>query len=327
MPLPAQVQDQIDEVNSYYNPDEPEGTEPPVEETPVEETPTDAPVDQQDPPVEEHQEEDFEHKYRTLQGLFNKNMRDLRGENDNLRGRLQEMEGVLASIQTAPVAAPTPAQSGLITDKDVQEFGEDTIDMIRRATREEMQGTYQAEISRLNQQVQALSQLAPQVQHLAGATQNTGYSMFLRNLTDMVPDWQQHNENPDFLTWLEQPEIMSGKTRRELLGEAYQSHDAARTSQFFEMWKRERGIAEPAPPATGRPNAGGNPASELANQINPGKGRSLNSADSSQKPSYTADDIKQFYNDIAHGAYKGRDEERAQRERDIFLAQKEGRIT
>ena len=50
-------------------------------------------------------------------------------------------------------------------------------------------------------------------------------------------------------------------------------------------------------------------------------------APTGSKPSYTTADIAAFYDDIRKGKFKGREDERAKIERDIFAAQAEGRIT
>ena len=41
---------------------------------------------------------------------------------------------------------------------------------------------------------------------------------------------------------------------------------------------------------------------------------------------YSPADIEQFFSDVRKGRYKGRDDERGRIERDIFAAQREGRI-
>jgi hypothetical protein len=41
---------------------------------------------------------------------------------------------------------------------------------------------------------------------------------------------------------------------------------------------------------------------------------------------YTANDIKTFFSDVQRGKFKGKEQERDRKERDIFAAQREGRI-
>ena len=41
---------------------------------------------------------------------------------------------------------------------------------------------------------------------------------------------------------------------------------------------------------------------------------------------YSPKDIEKFFTDVRKGKYKGREDERARMERDIFAAQQEGRI-
>ena len=41
---------------------------------------------------------------------------------------------------------------------------------------------------------------------------------------------------------------------------------------------------------------------------------------------YSPEDIRRFFDDVRTGKYKGREQERSRIERDIFAAQREGRI-
>jgi hypothetical protein len=68
-------------------------------------------------------------------------------------------------------------------------------------------------------------------------------------------------------------------------------------------------------------------ASELERQVAPGKGRSTGNPTGTNAKTYSPDDIKNFFNDVRQGKYKGREAERDRIERDIFAAQRENRIT
>ena len=49
--------------------------------------------------------------------------------------------------------------------------------------------------------------------------------------------------------------------------------------------------------------------------------------DENNGKTYSPDDIKLFFNDVRSGKYRGREAERDRIERDIFAAQRDGRIT
>jgi hypothetical protein len=64
----------------------------------------------------------------------------------------------------------------------------------------------------------------------------------------------------------------------------------------------------------------------LERQVAPGRSRGSSGAANQTSKSYTPDDIKAFFNDVRSGKFKGREAERDRTERDIFAAQREGRI-
>ena len=89
---------------------------------------------------------------------------------------------------------------------------------------------------------------------------------------------------------------------------------------FFQAWGEINGQ-----PTGARPNRN-TQGSELEKQVAPGRSRGTNPSSNSSAKTYTADDIKNFFNDVRSQKYKGRETERDRIERDIFAAQREGRI-
>jgi hypothetical protein len=94
-----------------------------------------------------------------------------------------------------------------------------------------------------------------------------------------------------------------------------------RVGNFFKSWLEITGQATAA--QNTRRNVS---ASELERQVTPGKGRSTGAPTGTNAKNYSPDDIKTFFNDVRLGKYKGREAERDRIERDIFSAQREGRI-
>lgn len=267
--------------------------------------------------------DDWQHKYRTLQGMFNANIGKLQKELDELRA---ENATLKAAPSPAPATPPVPAtQDKYVTDKDEQEFGADTIDLIRRAAREEFSGQLAAERDRVARLEAALAavqtDVVPKLNRVAEASQASAEQTFWSTLQANVPDWKAINDNPDFHTWLLEEDLMTGKTRQAHLELAQQAGDVRRVAAFFTAWK---GMNTPAsPPPAPKPTPA---ASELEKQVVPGRGRGTDPAPT-EKKTYTREEVAQFYRDSTAGKYVGREQEKAQLERDIFLATQEGRIT
>jgi len=273
---------------------------------------------------EKGSEENLTQKYRTLQGMYNAEVPRLHSQNKELSGRLQQMEQLLATISAQQSSARNMAQTQvdpLVTDKDVEEYGE-SLDVMRKVSREELIPVAQklVQIERMLQQLQV--NVVPQVHNLAQRQAMTAEQQFWAELTAAIPNWKDINEDQDFQSWLLEFDPMSGITRQTILDDAQRSLDVRRVGSFFKSWLEMTGQANVA--QNTRRNVS---ASELERQVAPGKGRSTGAPTGTNAKTYTPDDIKTFFNDVRQGKYKGREAERDRIERDIFAAQRENRIT
>lgn len=329
MAIPKQVQKQSEAVQELYK----ELNEDEVQEAPAEEAVESAPesepnadnvteiaADSSGEQSEERQGTDFEQKYKTLQGMFNAEVPQLRQTVQEQQGRIAQFEKLLATMNQQQAQAPQQqvAQQKLVTEKDVEEYG-DSIDMMRKVSKEEL-GSMASEIHALRAQVAQMSQnTVPQVQQLANQVGDTQEQLFWSELNSLVPTWQEINEEQDFQSWLLEVDPLSGIARQAYLEDAQRKYDAQRVASFFTTWSGLNGNTSAQQVQSTNRN-------ELEQQVAPKKGRSQGSVPP-QKQNYTQADIGKFYEDVRKGKYKGRDEERAKIERDIFAAQAEGRIT
>lgn len=267
--------------------------------------------------------EDFAQKYRTLQGKYNAEVPTLTAQVRELTQRLDQTHQLLATMQQASPAnsgqsaAPVVPKS-LLTDQEREEYGE-SIDIMRKVS-EEIVSPYRDEIGRLNSVIQQMQgQVMPRVEQLSRQQTQSAEQGFWASLTDMVPNWREVNDNPDFQTWLLETDPLTGTTRQSYLDDAQAKLDARRVASFFSAWGG-------TPGNTAQSNRASQTASELERQVAPGRGRTSSPPTGNQQKTYTQADVAKFYDDVRKGAYKGRDEDRARTERDIFAAQAEGRI-
>ena len=266
-------------------------------------------------------EQTAEQRYRTLQGMYNADTARLRAENNQMGQRLAQLEQLIASL-----SAPQRAQSAqaaaarLITDKDVEEYG-DSIEVMRRAAREEVAAAQQevAELKRMVMQMQ--TNVVPKVEGVIQRQALNAEQMFWSELSAEVPDWRDINADQGFHSWLLEIDPMSGMTRQTFLDNAQNQLDSRRVAGFFKMWQSLNGGSVAQSPR----NAA---ASQLEKQIAPGRGRtSASTTSANDARSYTRAEVAKFFDDVRKGVYKGREQERDRIERDIFAAQGEGRIT
>jgi len=338
MALPEQIRKQTEAVQELYkqlNADDNTGAAPAADGTVTSESAP--PADENtDPnvaapaPASEHrpgaetQSEDFAQKYKTLQGMYNAEVPRLHQHNREMTQRLQQMEQLLASLsaRSTSAATSTPQQvDRLVTDKDVEEYG-DSIDMMRKVSREEASPVMQR-LMRLEQVLQQMqTHVVPQVQNIAHRQHMSAEQQFWADLGTAIPNFRDINSNEQFQSWLLEADPLTGISRQTYLDDAQRGLDARRVASIFRTWLEISGQAVVAQ-SPGRAPA----ASELERQVTPGRSRgSGTSASANKAKTYTPQDIQKFFNDVRSGKYKGREQERDRLERDIFAAQRENRI-
>jgi hypothetical protein len=162
--------------------------------------------------------------------------------------------------------------------------------------------------------------VVPQVHQLSQSHAVSKEQRFWADLQTAVPDWQEINTSREFQSWLLEVDPLTGIPRQTYLDDAQRNMDARRVVNFFTAWKGMTGESDARTPTAAQS------ASELERQVAPGKGRSGGTKAQGEARTYNADDIKKFFSDVQRGKYRGKETERDRIERDIFAAQREGRI-
>lgn len=338
MSLPEQVQKQVDAARSiieqHYGPQagatDPatdaaqEGTDAAVaatESAAPAATPQDGvrPQENSATPAEDENSPTYAQRWRSLQGVYNATKQQL----DSSANRIANLEQLVSTMQSAPVVHAQQPAARQVTETDVSEYGSDMVDFARRVAREEM-GPIAQTLSDLNRRIEQLSGMAPVVHRVAANQQVNAEQAFADRLTRAVPDWGRINDSPEFHNWLLTPDSMTGILRQTYLADAEQTLDLDRVVSIFQAWKREAGVTNVQPGPTPTASAA---ASKLEKQVAPGRASAATSAPSQKaEKQYTPADIKQFFAAKLRGEFKGREAEAQATERDIFLAQREGRV-
>jgi hypothetical protein len=331
MAIPEQIRKQSEAVTRFYEGLNAETEAPAAGEAVSEATSDEAPVADSatsvapDPTPDEQRRTEptpdtAEQRYRTLQGMYNADTARLRTENQQLSARLSQLEQLLASMSAQPALQQqqTTQYEKLITDKDVEEYG-DSIDVMRRVSREETLAA-QRKIAELEQLVRNMqTSVLPRVEQVAQRQAVTAEQSFWSDLTNVVPNWREVNSDPGFHSWLLEIDPLTGLSRQTYLDDAQRNLDVSRVASFFRTWQGVGGQSIAQSPR----NAA---ASQLEKQVAPGRGRSNGAPTPEQPKTYTNADIAKFFDDVRKGAFKGREAERDRIERDIFAAQRENRI-
>jgi hypothetical protein len=234
------------------------------------------------------------------------------------------------------VRPPPPAPNGhmpppqsLISEQEMQDYGPEFVDLVRRAATEIAQP--------LQEEIQ---QLRGQLGHVQTETSNAFLTRMHATIGGLVPNWQELNRDPNFIAWVSLPDIYSGVMRQELMQSAWNSGDANRVAAFFRAFLNEVAAVDPRAgqraPQPSTPTApAGMPAAvpgvalgtrlSLDQLATPGRAQS-SAQMPADKPVYTAQDITRFYTEVAAGKWRTREADRAAIDADIIAAQREGRI-
>ena len=337
MAIPKQVQAQADQVAqieqeiltaakpSEQPPAEPTPTPEPAPPAPKPPSPAPAPVQQAPTPPTE----DWRAKYLTLQGMFNAEVPRLQGQLKEVLAEIERLKSVKPEPQPQP--EPQPAAS-TASPKDIENFGADLADFVQR-TAHEIARSYLSSMS------SHLAEIRGEIVALRGETgnavakqQKTEQELCLQRLGQLVPDYQTIDVMPEFLDWLAGEEGMTGIKRQAILGNALQNFDSNRLAQIFNTFKATIGMtqapATPIPPAPAPASTPSPAQAELARQVSPGRSAASPTVatPAGQQRTFTQTELKQFYDDIARGKYRGRETEQANIEVQINAAAAKGLV-
>lgn len=269
------------------------------------------------------QTDDWEQKYRTLQGKYD-------AELPGLRQQVQSLERVIAAIQQptqTPARAPAANTTVVVPPEDVEAFGEDLVAAARRWARAEMDPV----IAELRATVDGIKAQYGQLETSQRQTvQMTAQQSVMAGM-DAHPvhkgTWRATNDSPQFLAWLQEADPFSGQQRLQLLRDAYAAGNTPRVAAFFDAYNREQtGNQVPVTPAphTPAPGTGGPSLEDLAA---PGRGNGPTPPGAQpDKRVWSTPQITAFYRDVQRGVFNGRDAEKARLEADIINAAAEGRV-
>lgn len=302
--------------------------EQPKDEQPVQEELTEKPLTAE-PPKETYTkqpettpkvtEESFEHRYNSMRGRFDQAQKQLTAQAE----RIASLERMLATMQAQPqeqehVRSDELRAERLITPEEEADYGSDFLNVVGKKAKEELLPIvkkYEDEIAGLKAQLKGVGNYVAQ----------DAMTRMTDTLDRDIPGWRDQNVNPEFLQWLALPDPYSGDIRHNMLKVAWERHDGPRVAAFFKGFLAEEAAMSPA--------TGGQIPAEKAGKVPlenfaaPGRAKTAAATSApAEKPLITSAQISKFYADCAAGRYNGRDEEKARFEKQIFEAQREGRI-
>lgn len=322
------------------NPPADDPANPPVDE------PASPPADDPTPPKPpapkvEKKEESAEHKYKVLQGKYNaevprltRQLRETQNENSELRQRVTNLETLVAGLSSTTRQTPEAATVEQdLTAEEIERFGPDLIDVIQRVVKKTTGADLDAKLRPVQDNLKQVSQ---QLDNRQKTDAESARGKVYEALFEEVPDWQVQNDDPQFMEWLQNVDPYSGRTRMELLSEAFEANKATVVVNLFKGFQSEHAVVDPdpTPPAPSGDETPGatEPPQAMDELVAPGtpKTGTAGAQEESNKRIWTRKDIESLYAEKNEFIRKYPEKETPKRlvelEKDLLLAQTQGRI-
>jgi uncharacterized protein YukE len=262
-PLPKRIQQGIDEANAIEASIAAEqlALKTPTLQAVADEVIATPPEPETVPVVEEPKPDNWEPKYRALQGKYDTEVPRLHQQNRDMAAQLEGLQTQVRTLtDTAQTRQPVtpPVASKLVTDKDEEEFGLDMIDLQRRVANEES-GELRTQNANL---LKVVNDLQETVKGLSQAQHESRLTSFDEKLLKLVPNWAEIDKEQGWLNWLDDTDPLTGVRRQVMLVNAHKGQDASRMAAIFNAYT---GIApsKTIPPVPQK--------SELKTQVTPRK--------------------------------------------------------
>lgn len=232
-------------------------------------------------------------------------------EMNQLRSQARDAVAAVEELKQQLAAKGAQPQSQAQDPKDVEAFGADLVEMVRRQASAEIQEAVRTHVSGI---VSRLEKLEATLEVTGQNVAVTAEQQFFESLTRRVPDWRTVNADQRFLQWLGEADGVYGVPRQVALDNAVGRANVEHAAAIFEAFKK---TVTPAPA----------PANALNEQVQPARsGSAAPAVEAPQAQTVSSADITKFYNDVRRGVYRGREAELEQIEAQINMAIAEGRV-
>lgn len=280
--------------------------------------PTDpAPVDPAEPkPVEtkpaptepEVPEETWQQKYKTLKGMYDAEVPRLHSDMRELKSQVESLRR--AAETQKPESKQSTQPTKLVTDADVQAFGEDLIEVQRKVARE-VAAEFRGELDAMKTENDKLRE------QLTATGNQVSEASFEQRLHRLVPDFQAVNADPKWIAWLNEVDPLIRGPRMSVAQEAFNRGDAESVAHYIGMFKTTIAPVEPV----------NDKATEIELQVQPKRTASTAAPTSSKGKVYSTSDIDKMFKRVADLGNKGQLDEARKLEAEIDSAYMQGRVT
>ena len=283
-------------------------------EVPEEQPPENEPVLEEAAPADDSHEEvtdAFEQKYSTLKGKYDAEVPRLHHQVRELTEQIDAIRKDAEAVKKAESEKPKEKVS-YVTDADREEYGDDLIDFQRRVAQEVSQESEE----RFEQQARVIEELREQVSNTGSQVGEVGFTQKLNNL---VPGFDQLDNDERWVAWLNEVDPMTRGPRRDQAQAAFNSGDAEAVAHYVSLF---RGSVEPI--ANGKSVRD----TELEKQVAPNRSASSTATRSAGKDTriYSTNELEKSWAKIRTLSSDGKYDDAAKLEAELTRAYMEGRV-
>lgn len=287
----------------------PEASQPEAEPSPEAQQPAEKPQLK----VKPGKEEDVDYwrsRATSMHGIAQAQAQELH----DLRNQVSTLTTEIKNLKVQP--EQPKAADPLVTDKDVETFGSDLIDLQERVAKKALSEARAEFKGIVDQQAEYIKQLEAKVGVVDKQVTASAQDRFYEALTKQVPDWEAVNADQQFLEWLGEADQMSGVSRQAYLDDAANRMDLPRVVAIFSAFKQTVAPAQ-------QPQVSQTRKSELERQVAPSKSKASSPTDSGKRI-WTKAEFERAM-DPRHTKHLSADES-AKLEAELDLAVAEGRV-
>jgi hypothetical protein len=176
----------------------------------------------------------WKQRFDTLAGKFDAEVPRL---HQQLRDQAERLAALSAQVEAVPA---TPSSGSPALQQDIDSFGEDLVDFVRRMASEAIA----AERAQLEKRFGAVTQQVEQVQ---GHVVRSEMSSFWKEVVSLVPDWLTIDTSPAWIQWLDSSPEYTDATYRQLAAQAIDKGKPEKIAKLVDEWRKATGYTTPSP--------------------------------------------------------------------------------
>lgn len=259
--------------------------------------------------------EDFEQKYRSLKGKYDKEVPELHQQVRALSSDLNLLNNQIKNIEERK-EVPKESENtmdNLVTDEDREEFGEDLLNVQRRVAQEVVREYTQ----KLEQQNQNIDKIQKDVNKTGTDVEDM---VFRQRLNYIIPDFEQINQDKKWIEWLDTVDPILQSTRRVPAEKAYQNRDSDFIANYVNLYKQNCESFQQTPETLDSRQ------SEIEKQVAPSNSVTPDVRVNNEKRTLTQQQADKLWKSVKDLNMSGKYERAEKLENELTAALMEGRI-